>query len=302
MLSKYISILLTILSIMKHLITSFVLLCVASLNLTSVANDSIAYYHYDTDTALIAKIIHDTRKAELQSPADRLVFIARQFINSPYKSATLEGDTELLRINLSEFDCTTLVETAIALAQTVAIDTASIDDFTTNLRNIRYRGGNIDGYASRLHYVSDWIADNAERGNFIEATPQMPGATRNVKTINYISTHHFSYPALSNNDSLLSCIKEVEKQYLNYNFYYIPTQKLSITPVLSALKNGDIVLFTTSTHGLDVSHMGIIAIEHGQPMLIHASSNERRVVFDQHTLVNYIRSNKKVNGIRIVRL
>lgn len=287
---------------MKHLFISLSLLVVTSLTNLAATTDSIAYHNLSADTAAITKILDATRKAAIESPADRLVFVARQLMGAPYKSATLEGDTEVLRINLSAFDCTTLVETAIALTQTAAVDTASFEEFATNLRNIRYRGGVVNGYASRLHYVSDWIADNTERGNFAEVTDQCPFAKRDIKSINYISAHYRNYAALLNNDSLVNCIKEIENKYNNYRYQYVPSAALSSEPVSKWFKNGDIILFTTSTKGLDVSHMGIVVVERGIPFLIHASSKARKVVFDKQSIYNYIKSNKVINGVRIVRL
>ena len=130
---------------MKHLFIALSLLLACAFNAGAAVADSVVYHHEATDTAAIVKILDATRKAELETPADRLAFIARQLLGSPYVAATLEGDTEVLRINMSEFDCTTLVETAIALSLTAAVDTASYNEFAHNLRNIRYRDGVVDG-------------------------------------------------------------------------------------------------------------------------------------------------------------
>ena len=287
---------------MKHLFISLTILVASAFTTLAATTDSIAYHNHSADTAAIIKILDATRKAAIESPADRLVFVAQQLIGAPYKSATLEGDTELLRINMSAFDCTTLVETAIALSQTAAVDTASIDEFATNLCNIRYRGGVVDGYASRLHYVSDWIADNAERGNFTEVTTQFPKPSRDIKTINYMSAHSRNYPALANSDSLVNCIKEIEAKYNNYRYHYIQPAILNADFAMKWFKSGDIVLFTTATKGLDVSHMGIIVVERGIPFFIHASTKARMVVFERQSLYNYVMSNNVINGVRIVRL
>lgn len=286
---------------MKHLFIALSLLLACAFNANAAVADSVVYHHEDTDTATIVKILDATRKAELETPADRLAFIARQLLGSPYVAATLEGDTEVLRINMSEFDCTTLVETVIALSLTAAVDTASYNEFAHNLRNIRYRDGVVDGYASRLHYVSDWIADNTRRGNFVEVTAQCPLAKRDIKSINYISSHSRNYTALLNNDSLVNCIKEVEAKYNNYRYQYIPAASLNSEALAKWFKNGDIVLFTTSAKGLDVSHMGIIVVERNRVRLLHASSNSRTVMLDNQPLYNYVMSNRSINGIRIVR-
>ncbi|MBP3350374.1 MAG: DUF1460 domain-containing protein [Bacteroidaceae bacterium] len=287
---------------MKHLFIALSLLLACAFNANAAVADSVVYHHEATDTAAIVKILDATRKAELETPADRLAFIARQLLGSPYVAATLEGDTEVLRINMSEFDCTTLVETAIALSLTAAVDTASYNEFAHNLRNIRYRDGVVDGYASRLHYVSDWIADNTRRGNFVEVTAQCPLAKRDTKSINYISTHSRNYTDLLNNDSLVNCIKEVEAKYNNYRYQYIPATSLNSEALAKWFNNGDIVLFTTSAKGLDVSHMGIIVVERNRVRLLHASSNSHTVMLDNQPLYNYVMSNRSINGIRIVRL
>lgn len=286
---------------MKHLFIALSLLLACAFKAGAAVADSVVYHHEATDTATIVKILDATRKAELETPADRLAFIARQLLGSPYVAATLEGDTEVLRINMSEFDCTTLVETAIALTLTAAVDTASYNEFAHYLRNIRYRDGVVDGYASRLHYVSDWIADNTRRGNFVEVTAQCPLAQRDIKSINYISSHSRNYTALLNNDSLVNCIKEVEAKYNNYRYQYIPATSLNSEALAKWFKNGDIVLFTTSAKGLDVSHMGIIVVERNRVRLLHASSNSRTVMLDNQPLYNYVMSNRSINGIRIVR-
>ena len=276
---------------MKQTLTTLVLLLTIVFNMQATSADSIHYHHQPTDTAIIHKILRETRMAGFDNPADRLVYAARKLVNTPYKSGTLEGTTEQLTINMSELDCTTLVENAIALAFTAAVDTAMADEFAQNLRNIRYRGGVVNGYASRLHYVSDWIADDAERGNFSEVTSQF------AKT-----THRRSYPALLASDTLFEQMKKVESDWVNYRYHYIPVQLLASEAASSWFKNGDIVLFTTSTKGLDVSHMGIIVIERGVPYLLHASSKARRVVVEKQSLYNYVTSNNVISGVRIVRL
>ena len=45
-------------------------------------------------------------------------------------------------------------------------------DFIYNLKRMRYRSGEINGYPSRLHYVSDWIVDNRFRGNFADRSEE----------------------------------------------------------------------------------------------------------------------------------
>jgi hypothetical protein len=72
--------------------------------------------------------------------------------------------------------------------------------------------------------------------------------------------------------------------------------------VLSELKEGDVVLITTKTPGLDVQHMGILIMENGQPYLMHASSAAGAVIIDKTPLTDYLRRNRTATGIRVLRL
>ncbi|MDE6528883.1 MAG: DUF1460 domain-containing protein, partial [Muribaculaceae bacterium] len=65
--------------------------------------------------------------------------------------------------------------------------------------------------------------------------------------------------------------------------------------------DGDIVCFTTSTKGLDVTHMAIITIIAGSARMIHASSKAGKVILDPLTITEYVKRNRN-EGIRIVRL
>ena len=59
----------------------------------------------------------------------------------------------------------TLVESCLAVAR-VAHDRSAPtwERFGTAIERMRYRGGDRGGYASRLHYFSEWIRDGESRG------------------------------------------------------------------------------------------------------------------------------------------
>ncbi len=91
-------------------------------------------------------------------PGDLIIEIGRFFLGAPYQAGTLEAaGREKLVINLAEFDCTTFVETVLALARCAAAGKLSPSEFRKNVKFIRYRQAKIDGYASRLHYFTDWL-------------------------------------------------------------------------------------------------------------------------------------------------
>lgn len=287
---------------MKNLLLILALLCTGLCNANTAATDSVVYHHQATDTTCINSLLQAAHLKGYDKPAKYIEFFARKLQKTPYATGTLEADQELLTINMSEFDCTTFVETVIALTRTALNDTADVDDFVANLRNIRYRGGVVGDYTSRLHYMSDWIADNAERGNFYEATEKFARCDYQTIKLDYISTHSRSYKPIDKDPQLLNKILEVEKKYNNYRYAYIPKKAVASPAVQQWLQSGDIVLFTTSTRGLDVMHMGIITIEHGMPYLIHASSKTRCVVREKQSLYDYMTANSKITGLRVVRL
>ena len=281
-------------------ILSFMVLC--CVNVVAATTDSIRFHDFDTDTARIAQLLRATHDKAMPLVADRVAFVAGQLVGTPYEAGTLEGDEELLTINTSALDCTTLVETAIALAQAAATDTATVNDFAACLRNIRYRDGVVDGYASRLHYASDWVADNEYRGTFTEVTPTFRGSEMTEKRINFMTANRKAYPALQHNDSLFEAMMMVESLYENYRYCYIPKMQFSYQYMQRLLRNGDVLLFTTSIRGLDVQHMGIVVVINDTPYLLHASSRAQKVVLEQRSIYEYLRSNNSLTGVRVIRL
>lgn len=286
---------------MKHFLTG-VLLSMALASNSANPHD-IRFHNEATDTTKINTILLDATKAtEGMSPEARVAYIGKELLGTPYVSGTLEGgDTETLTINLDEMDCTTYVETVMALAYTIGEGRTSWRDFAYNLERLRYRSGEMKGYGSRLHYPSDWVVDNVHRGNFKEVTGILAGCEHQVKSLDFITRNRDKYPALA--DSIAyDQIRNTELGYRNHRYPYIKTSKLAIKDISSQLREGDIILITTKTPGLDVQHMGIIVIEKGEPYLMHASSAAGSVVVDKRALKEYMRRNRSATGIRVLRL
>ena len=101
--------------------------------------------------------------------SDLMLKLGGYFAKSPYLEQSLEHEPEALVVNLREFDCTTFVESCLAIARTIRSGELNFQQFTSELKNIRYHGGIIAGYPSRIHYFSDWIYLNTQR-QFLEDT------------------------------------------------------------------------------------------------------------------------------------
>ena len=259
----------------------------------------INWHNEATDTITINNLLKDAVK--ISDPNERIFSLAKSFIDTPYKAGTLESpDGEKLTISLDEVDCTTLIDNVIALAITAGEKRTSWRDFLYNLERIRYRKGVINGYASRLHYISDWIVDNVHRGNFIEATPLCDFVSYEIKTLNFMSANRNLYPALADSATFAK-IKEAEIGYRNHKFPYIKSSRVNKASK-SFLKTGDIIALCTGKKGLDVSHMGVLFIdEEGTPFLLHASSKAGKVILDSIPLNSYLRNNGS-QGIRVIRI
>ncbi|MDE6270358.1 MAG: DUF1460 domain-containing protein [Muribaculaceae bacterium] len=255
-----------------------------------------------TDTTEINRLLTEVLAEGITDPSARTAYVAQKFLGIPYQGHTLEGETEELTVRLDSLDCTTFVETAMALSYTAAERRSSWRDFVYNLERLRYRNGHIDGYPSRLHYISDWATDNIHRGNFDEVTNRIPFCDHVVRTIDYMSSHRSSYPALADSANF-AAIKNVEAGYRSHRFPCIKAMALGRREVWDALRSGDVVALVTKMTDLDVVHMGIIIKDDaGVPHLLHASLGDKKVTLTKGSLAEYFNRNPKMLGLRVFRL
>lgn len=260
----------------------------------------VRFHDSESDTVRITKLLLDNEN--ISDPNQRVANIARQFIDTPYEASTLECEgPESLTVNLDGLDCTTFVENVLALAITSGEHRTSWRDFLYNLEGLRYRGGELDGYPSRLHYFSDWVVNNSHRGNIVEVTNQFPDYRSQIKTLDFMSKNAGKYPALADSTTLAD-VKNFEMGYRKHQYPYIPWNNVASKAVREKFKDGDVIAILTKAPGLDVSHMGfIIKDDKGQPHLLHASSKEGKVILDNQPLMEYLKKNGSP-GIRVIRL
>lgn len=254
-----------------------------------------------SDSLIYEDYIKTFSKDEKKPFSELIISTAKYFLEKPYVASTLEvSDNETLVVNLRELDCTTFVENCIALSGIIKFGRSSLDDYSALLTYIRYRGGEIDGYTSRLHYTSDWAYENEEKGILKNISGEIGGQTI-LKTINFMSTHPQSYKHLKDNKENIAKIKEIEDS-INSRKAYIIVPISAIPASSKDIQNGDIVAFATSTNGLDYSHVGIAYWENEQLHFIHASSKMKKVVIEQKTLFEYCNDSKSCTGISIFRI
>jgi len=231
-------------------------------------------------------------------PVNLIVEIGQFLLGAPYKAGVLEASgKEKLIVNLSSFDCTTFVETVLALTRCSVQGKITPAEFRKTLKFIRYRQGTITSYSSRLHYFTDWLRDN-EKKKILKDISRQFDAEAQRKKINYMTAHRTSYPALKNEDEFQKMLL-VEKNISRRVFYFIGRDMVSRQK--TKIKNGDIIAFITNQEGLDVAHIGFAIWERKNLYLLHASSKEDSVVISKKTLTAYLKSNKKFTGIIVAR-
>jgi hypothetical protein len=241
----------------------------------------------------------DKKKSLTTSLGQLVVETGKLFLRKPYVVGTLDaGKSEHLLVNLREFDCVTFVENVIALSWCVKSRQKSFKGFRRLLRKIRYRNGRLQGHASRLHYFSDWIHDNQEKGIVRNVTAEIGGRPFR-KTINFMTTHPDSYPALKDAANL-NDMKSVERTINRRSLYYVP--KKVVKTLKDRIVDGDIIAITTNTKRLDVQHVGLAVRVKNRIHLLHASSAEGKVVVSGQTLYRYLMQSRTRSGILVGRL
>lgn len=256
-----------------------------------------------TDSARVETLL---QKGLTQATTPLHLWYARQLIGTPYVGQTLEvNPTEQLVVNLRQLDCTTFVETAIALAMTHKQGSTRYADYCRNLTRIRYRNGVLDGYPSRNHYFTQWIESNERLGLVRERTLPVPISQRQTISINYMSQHPDLYPMLRDDKPAQERIRRFEQETSGKQVRFIPRANLNKgkQTSLGLIKDGDILAIVTRKQGLDTSHIGFAVWgKDGKLHLLNASQIHKKVVSEPMTLFEYMGKHPSQLGIRVIEV
>jgi hypothetical protein len=223
-----------------------------------------------------------------------IILNAQSHLGKPYLAHTLDKTKEEnLVVRFDGFDCTTLVETVVA-------QTNLPNDVNAHVQKTRYRNGIINDYASRIHYFTEWIYENQKNGIVKDITPQISCSTTYPFIANFMSTNRTKYAQIKTNNEQWKKIKAMEDQINTYKWSYIP--KTEVNKCKDQINDGDIIVITTNIKGLETSHLGLAYKKGNNLHLLHASSDEKKVVITSKTLQQYLLSNTKQTGIMVVRL
>lgn len=276
---------------------------IAIASLATLATTTVAQEDFFTGRDVFANIMAKAKTEEWRKlPMGDLVGkVASQFIGTPYLGFTFEifDDREVCVINLKGLDCATFYEASLALARTIKSGRQTEKEFEKEIKLIRYRGGKMNGYVSRLHYSTDYFLDNESKGIVDVISEDLPGAVVVTQKVGYMSQNPDKYRQLKANPDLIPKIAETEQRLNARKIFYVPKEKVADIEVL--LKTGDLLGLTTKVQGLDVSHTGLCyRDENGVLRLLHASSAKKEVVLDER-LSDFLAKSKVNTGIVVAR-
>ncbi|MVM32829.1 DUF1460 domain-containing protein [Spirosoma sp. HMF4905] len=278
---------------MQKLFTAFLLL------LTSLAGQA--------QEVVLSTNLHSLTVVGGKTIPETTINIGKQFLGTPYIPHTLDiNPTEQLVVNVLEFDCTTYLETVLALSlawQEVSDKQNQLlfeQTFRKYLTKLRYRDGRIDGYASRLHYFSDWLRDNERKGLVSDVTHELPGSVTVAKSVSYMTSSTYKYPHL-NDPTVFKQVAQTEAALSQKSFSFIPKKNIRLAE--AQLREGDIIMLTAARPGLDMKHVGLAVRQpDGRMHLLHASSDQGVVVITPYPISDYVLWHNRLSGVRVARL
>ena len=255
----------------------------------------------DDDALLCSKKFELAVSLQLQSKpiGEVIIEMGKSFLGTEYVANTLEqpGEEHLV-INLRGLDCVSFYENSLVFARCIKKHRTTFDDYKRELQLIRYRGGVINGYPSRLHYSSDYFYDN-EKKHVLKVVTKEIGGVRYEKTINFMTTHTESYRQLKEQPGLVVIIQEQEAAINSRQLYHIPTHL--VPKVAPKIHDGDIIAITADIPGMDVSHTGIALWQDGKLHFMHAPITGSKVQITEKTLADYLAASPKRLGIMVAR-
>ena len=256
-----------------------------------------------SDSIRIEQWLADAPKGA--TSADLNLFFARKMLGLPYVAHTLEvNKDERLVVNTRELDCTTLVENVTALCLCMKQRQYDFAAFKKNLLTIRYRNGEIGDYPSRLHYFSEWISDNGQKGVVtVIDEPLEVFSSRQKLDVFFMSRNAHKYKALEKHPEYIAEIGRAEQAISGEEVRYLHKDSIENDDACrSAIHDGDIIAITCNVKGLDIAHLGFAVWKKDGLHLLNASQKHKKVVLEPMPLKQYLEQHPSHTGIRVLRI
>ena len=265
----------------------------------------------DPDRQAAEKLITTLSLSSEKDAGKLLLEAARMRLGTPYVAGLLDPDgPEKLQMPFVSTDCMIFVETCLAAVLTSREAEPAYEKYMDNVRLLRYRGTEGESpapilYETRLHYATAWIRNLVEEGLADDLTLKAGGVLSSGK-FSFMSRNYKSYKQIAAADTdpeaaaRLKAIARTEAILNEEPMTYIP--KSQIRSIEDKIKDGDIIFFTTSIAGLDISHKAIACRHDGITGFIHASTAAGKVIVDKGSISDYAMSRKSCTGIKVVRV
>lgn len=243
----------------------------------------------------------------------RLDKISKSFLGLPYGKGGPLGEGKEGRYDqdplyrFDTFDCTTYVETVMALSFS-----RGVNEFETHQDQIRYTNGEVD-YLKRNHFTDlQWIPENVKNGFMSEINEEIVDvselkiAEATINFAGWLRSHKIQQIVIPNasvelkEDRLLE-LKNLSYQYQNQiaKLSYIPISSLLKRPgILDKIPTGAVVNFVRPNWDLteaagthqNISHQGFLFRQNQTLFLRHASTSGK---VEELPFIDYL---KKFDG------
>jgi hypothetical protein len=224
---------------------------------------------------------------------------ARVQVGKPYLDEPAPAGPEELTVRLEDFQCVSLVESSLALARCVAADRPEPACFVRELEAWRYRDGKLDGFASKLHYFSEWLSDAERRGRLVDLGPAL-GGKPHPATFDFMSRHPARYAPLAD-PAVLTGIRDVEAR-LRTEPAPLVVGRDALAGVQGQLESGDVLAIVGRKDDILVTHAALVWRDtRGVPRALHASSAHHRVIVGDGDVAEFIRHRPEWRGVIAAR-
>ncbi|MBW3534265.1 MAG: DUF1460 domain-containing protein [Gemmatimonadetes bacterium] len=236
----------------------------------------------------------------------RIARIGEAFVGTDYIPQTLDPPgPERLVVNLRALDCVTFVEAVMVLSHFVRVADAdilqrrdeAIDLYSSILTDIRYRNGEMGRYSSRLHYFSEWVHDNEQKGYVRDVSRELGGVVDD-EPIDFMTEHRDAYRQLID-DEEFEAIARIEERLSGEPRAYIPQDRVEAAH--QGIQDGDVIAMTSTLDGLDVAHTGIAVWKDGAPRLLNAPLVGEEVHVSEASLADRLAGISAQDGMIVAR-
>jgi hypothetical protein len=235
----------------------------------------------------------DQGLARHQAGPPRTVWSTRALLGAPYLLSALGEEAPPApepRFRLDAFDCTTFVETAIALGNARSVAEARI-----LLDDIRYDGP--PSYAHRNHYPeAQWLPANARKGWIEEVTEEVaPGESRAIE----LTLTRASWRAAARSGHLLPHLDPDDLPSGLFRFSVVPLARVS--EVAERIPEGTVVAVVRTARAnrpYRITHMGLVVKgPAGEVLVRHASTARMRVM--EEPLARFVQRAMAASGWKV---